>query len=295
MAWGARQWLKIIPEATWATFDSGATPVYIRLAESNAFTYDNAPQMHEIRDAAGGNRRIQEISSRTRTTARLRVPLYHDYASALLAWATTLTSNDLSSYTIDFSDPVRTRRLLGAKVKKLTIECAANTNEGMLMATLDLIAQKSDASNPTFSEPAFSVYPTSNPYTFQESSTGFKVGTTQTKYDQFKCEIDNMLAATFDETSTISNLTYCGRNTSFESNFQYLASTHQTSFEARSALDCEITFTKGGNSVKLEFHTKNLMVKHERILPLDDIARQSVGFNVFYDNSGSTDFGFTVT
>ena len=63
MGWGARQWLRLTKETTYGSYDSGGTTVWIRLTGDNAFTPYIAVGRNPIRDAAGGNRRVQVVSS----------------------------------------------------------------------------------------------------------------------------------------------------------------------------------------------------------------------------------------
>jgi len=295
MGWGANQWLRLTTESTYGTFDSGGTETYIRLHTDNAFNMIPVPGRKEINSADGGNRPVQNVSSTMRYAGSLTTLLYPTQAAALLGWVATLTAKQLSSMSVDFYDSVRVRRYLGAKAAKATISCGAEQDEGILTLQLDLVAQTKAGSDPTFTEPAFSVFPTETPYTFQQSTTGFTVGgATRTKYNRFSCTITNKLAATMDELGYISGLNYCGRNVDFSTSFQYTANTDQGNYESQSALDCSIVFTHTTNALTLDFNTKGRMTKRSRMLPLGDVAREEYDVRCLYDSGASGDFSFSV-
>lgn len=295
MAWGAQNWVKITPEATYGTFDAGGTPVYIRLHADNAFTMTPTPRFKDIRSADGDNRPVQVVSSVKVFSGSLMTPLYPTQAAALLDWATTITTNALPSYTVDHNDGVRVRRYLGVGVNSLGLTCAADTDEGVVYANLSLTAQTLAGSDPTFAKPSFSSFPTENPYVHKMSSTGFSVGgATRTKYNMFKFNVANKLAATVDELAYISGLTYCGRDVTFSTSFQYSASTDQGNYEGQTALDCAIAFVHGTNTLTLDFNTKGRMSKRSRSLPLGDVSREEYEIRCIYDSGASGDFAFSV-
>ncbi len=294
MAWGARQWLAIMPEATYGTYDSGGTLVYIRLASDSAFTMIPKPMTHDIRDAGGGNRKVQRVTSRYGYSGTLTTPLYPTQANSLLAWASTITSNDTGSYSINHYDGVRTRRYLGAKVNKGTISCSSTDAEGVLTLSLELTAQTT-AADPTFTEPAFSVFPTVLPYTIQQSSTQFSIAATaRTKYNRFSCSIANILKPQFDELAYISSLPYCGRDVSFSTSFQYTASTDTAAHEAQTALDTTIAFVHGTNTLTLDFQSVGRLTTRARSMPLGDVSREDYTLDALYESAGGTDFSFGI-
>lgn len=295
MGWGARQWLRLTKEATYGTYDSGGTTAWIRLDTDNAFTPQIMVGRNPIRDAGGGNRRVQVVSSTHTVTGKLSTLLYPAQASAILAWATTLTSNELSSYTADFYDSVRVRRFLGGKVDSLDLSCDATQGEGVLRAELGLTFQTYAGSDPSLSEPAYSSFPTTTPYVFKQSSTGFTVGgSVRTKYNKFSCSIKNRLSKPFDELAYVSGIYYCGRDIDFATSFQYSSSTDQGNYEGQTALTCSNVFTHPTNTLTLDFKTAGYMSTRSRSLPLGDVAREGYTIEAFYDSSNSTDFSFSV-
>lgn len=295
MGWGARQWLRLTKETTYGSYDSGGTTVWIRLTGDNAFTPYIAVGRNPIRDAAGGNRRVQVVSSTHAVAGAIKTLLYPAQASALLAWATTITSNDLSSYTADFYDSVRVRRFLGGKVESLKLSCSSGSGEGVLMADFGVAFQTYAGSDPTLTEPSYSSFPTTTPYTLKQSSTGFTVGgSTRTKYNRFDCTITNKLAKTYDELAYVSGLTYCGRDIDFSTSFQYTADTDQGNYESQTALTCSAVFTHPTNALTLDFKAAGYMSTRSRSLPLGDVAREDYTVEAFFDSSATADFAFAV-
>lgn len=295
MGTGYQQWCRIYPEATYGTFDSGATAILIRLHADNAFTMMPTPRFKDIRSADGQNRPVQVVSSVTTHSGNLMTPLYPTQAAALLGWAGTITSNALPSYTVDFYDSVRVRRWLGVGVDSLALAAAADSDEGIFYANLALTAQTLAGSDPTFTIPAFSSFPTELPYTLKQTSTGFSVGgSTRTKYNRVNFTIANKLAKTVDELAYISGLTYCGRDVTFGTSFQYVASTDQGNYEGQSALDCALVVTHGTNTLTLDFNTKGRMSRRSRQIPLGDISREEYEMRCLYDSGVTTDFSFSV-
>jgi len=291
MAWGARQWLAIMPESTYGTYNTGGTLIYIRLASDNAFSMNPTVLSEDIRDAGGGNRKVQRVATRKSHAGSLTTPLYPTQANALLAWGATISSNDLGSYSINHYDGVRTRRYLGVKVGKLGLACSPTSH---LILSLDLVAQTT-ASDPTFAEPAFSSFPTELPYTFQQSSGQFSVAASaRTRYNSFALSIVNMLKPQFEELDYISSLPYCGRDVSFTTSFQYSASTDTAAYEAQTSLDTTIAFVHGTNTLTLDFQSVGKLSSRARSMPLGDISREDYTLDAFYESAGGTDFGFTV-
>lgn len=178
MGVGANQFLVLYPETTWGVFPTSPTPIYPRLTDSNPFTLRPVPMRHDIRSMDGFNRRRQNISQRETCAGKLSTPLYPSQASALLGWATTLTSNNLGSMSIDHFDGVRVRRYLGAMVKDWTINMASATNEGIATLELGLLAQTRAEVDPATTAPAPTVYPPENPYNFFSSAGGVTLGAT---------------------------------------------------------------------------------------------------------------------
>lgn len=298
MGLGMQSWLRATPETTYGVYNSGGTPLWFRLVGDTAFDGMPEPQRKELMSCDGGNTPVQNISSRVKVGGKLRTPAYPTQMTALMGFATTLSSNDLSSWTFDHFDSQEAVRYLGGKAETLKLSCSAEQDEGIMMLDFGLTFQKPDSTAPTLTQPAFSVFPTELPYVHKESKSGFTVGgSVRTKYNSFSMELKNVLKGTFDEDTYISNLTYCGRTFDFHTNYQYNSTTDRTAFEAQTALVCSIVFTKASPSKVLTLDWKSSVrsTKRVRTTPLGDISRQEMSYRSFFDGTASTDFSFTET
>jgi len=296
MGWGANSWLRITNESTFGTYNSGGTATWLRLVGDTAFNGMPEPQRKELFSADGGNTPVQNISSRMKVGGKLRTPLYPTQASVILGAATTLTSNDLTSYTIDHYDSFEAVRYLGCKIQGLDLSCSSESDEGIIMLDIDWVMQK--FSSVTLAQPAFSVFPTENPYVHKESKGGLTIGgSTRTLYNMFKMSLKNKLAATFDEDTYISNLTYVGRTFDFSTNFQYTSATDRTNYEGQSGQVCSIVFTKASpaHTMTLDWKSSVRYTQRQRYTPLGDVARQELSFRSFFDATATTDFSFSTT
>jgi hypothetical protein len=295
VGWGSTVYARFTLESTYGTYNAAGTLFWARLAGDTAFSMMPTPGRKEINSADGGNRPVQNVSSRVMIGGKLRTPVYPTQCAAILGWGTSLTSNALPSYTVDWFDSFETRRYLGVGVNKLKLSCASTSDEGMAYFDLDLTAQA--VSTVTLAAPAFSVFPTELPYKHIESSTGFVLHNTRTQYNAFSMEVANILKGTFDELPTISNLVYCGRTIDIKSSFQYIDVNDRTDFEAQTAEAASILFTKASpaHTLSLDWKATGRITSRDQSLPLGDITRQGVGLRAFYDATATTDFSFTET
>lgn len=295
MGWGSNQWVRATLETTYGTYNAAGTLLWFRLTGDTAFSMMPTPQRKELNSADGGNRPVQNISSRVVIGGKLRTPVYPTQCAAILNWGTTLTANALPSYTLDWFDSFESRRYLGVIPSKLKLSCAGTVDEGAAYFDLDLMGQAVGAV--TLAQPAFSVFPTENPYLHKESSTGFILHNTRTMYNAFSMEVTNVLKGTFDELATISNLVYCGRTIDIKSSFQYVDVNDRTDFEAQTAEPASILFTKAApaHTLSLDWKATGRITSRDQTIPLGDVARQGIGFRAFYDATATTDFSFVET
>src|SRR5437763_602834 len=97
----AREYLRITPEVTWGTYNGAGTPIIVDLDQANAFTMRPAPQMWEIRSAAGFNRRRKTGSSKTTVAGALSLAVYPSQVATLIPWICATSANVLGAVTID--------------------------------------------------------------------------------------------------------------------------------------------------------------------------------------------------
>jgi hypothetical protein len=302
MGWGASQWVRFTKEQTFGVYDSGASSGDIwwaRLHGNSAFTMrpDVSKTRKIIRSADGGNRRRQVVNARTVYGGKLVTPFYPSQANWLLSWASTLTNNNLSSYTADFYDGVRTRRYLGNKVDQLAL--AGDDSSDYYTATLDLTGQTTADSDPTLAQPDDSVFPTENPWKFTETRGLITLGGTPiTLYKAFSLTIKNMLRGKFNEYPYISSLYYTGRDIDYRINPEYLVPDWRSYFEAQTALTIQAGFNRvsPSHALTLDFKTNSYLADlPPEDLPLDDASYTELGFESFYDQGVGSDFSFTAS
>lgn len=301
MGWGAQQWLRATKESTYGQYDSGALTQdihWLRLHGNNAYTMrsDVSKTRKIIRSADGGNRRRQVVKARTVYGGKLVTPLYPSQCGFLLSWASTLTSNDLPSYTLDFFDSVRARRTVGVKVDQLQL--AGDDSSDYYVASLSLTGQTQPA-DPTLAQPADTVFPTELPWEFVETAGLITIGGTPvTKYKNFQLTISNMLKGKFNELPYLSSLYYTGRDIDYRINPEYLVPDWRGYFESQAALSIAAAWNRSSpaHALALNFQTNSYLADlPPEDLPLDDAAYTELGFQSFYDQSVSTDFSYTAS
>jgi hypothetical protein len=296
-----RQWLKLHTEAVYGTVVTPeTTPIYIRLDKDNACTLLPNAMRHEFRTADAKNQPILNVSSRRSVAGSLNTLLYAEQADTILSWATTLTSDELPSMSLTQFDSQRVRQFSGVKVKRLTLAAASETEEGVVRATLDLIAQKWTAVDPTFTEPAITVFP-KLPYKFIQSKGGLIVataGTTpRTKYKSFNFTVDNDLDSSFDEDQYISDCNYQGRVMDLAVPLRYVSTTDRTNYESQAAHAASIVFTQASPAhvLTLDWKGNTYISALDRDIPLGRNAYETLHLRPMVDSTVGSMFSYTAT
>ena len=300
MGWGAQQWLRATLESTYGVYNSGASSGniwWIRLHTDNAFTMRSSLFRKTLRTADGGNRRGQVISTRTGYKGRLVTPFYPSQANFFLGWASTLSSNNLPSYTLDFWDGVRARRYLGCMVGGLDLK--GDNEADYYTASCPLTGQTTGSPDPTLTQPAESVFPTELPYCFVETAGLITLASSAiTKYKNFNVGIKNILMPKFNEQPYITSLYYCGRDINFDMDAEYLVSTWRSDFEAQTPLTLQAEWSRSSpsHSCTLNFETNSYLADlPPEDLPLGDASYTHLGFECNYDGNNTTDFAFSAS
>lgn len=292
---GYQAYAILTPETTYGAYNALGTPVYTRLVGDTACMMQVDPMRKVLRDAGGGNRRTQNISSRSGVSGKLHTAAYPTQAQALLDWALNISGGDLPSYTVDLWDTVEAQRFLGVKVKQLSGACAMDSDEGIVYLDFDLVGQKLDTT-PTLTAPAYSSYPSENPFVHTESATGVTLGSTRASYRSLGFKVMNDLDVDFEELPYASTIAYCGRTIDLAFDFKYLATTDRAAYENQTAQAAKFVFTKASPSkvLTLDFKGQGRISKRNRALPLGGLARQQVDFEGFYDGTAGTDLVYSV-
>jgi hypothetical protein len=298
-------WLALYPEATYGVWNGAATPLWIPLTEGNSFRMDPVPQRAVFRSADARNRPSFEVSSRKILAGSLTTKLYSDgtspntFADTLLTWATTITSDDIPSFSAQFYDSRRARRLLGIKIRRCTGTEAAETEEGVVRLTFDLVGQKPDTVDPTFTEPARTVFP-KNPYKHIETKGGLILATAgstpRTKYKSLTWAIENDVVAEFDEDQYVSDVTYNGRRITASLQVRFVAKTDRDNFESQAVHAFTVLYTKAApaHTLSLDFKDLVYIAGLDKDLPLNTNAYETISLEGFVGSTGA-DFSFATT
>lgn len=298
MGWGAQQWLRVTRELTYGVRNaapSSSDVIWVRLAQANPFTMRRVPQRQVIRSADASNRRRQVVAARTVLAGQLSTLLYPSQDTFWMRAASTLTSNDLASYTLDYYDGVRTLGYLGAKVQTFGITSAAE--QDYVPVSVSWIAQQVDPTMTVLGQPADGDFPLEVPYEHYETAGQCSVGgSTLTRYSSATVTFSNVLVGTWDEEQHITDLYYCGRDVDLTFRAQYLSDTFRSAFEAQSPLAATVKWSRGGgaNSITVNCQSRNYIGSITDEIPLDGPSYQAVSFQTFYDPSSGSDVTVTV-
>ena len=294
MAWAGQTWLECLQETTYGTFNAAGATFYPRLYQGNSFTPRRVVQRQVIRSADAGNRRIQVVANRQVFSGTLKTLFYPTQASYVMNMATQLTANVLNSYSFLYWDSVQAWKLLGGRVGALRI--SSNAQQDYVTLEIDLIFQSRDDTYTTFPQPAQSVYPTENPYTHVQTKTNITLATTAvTKYKQIDINLTNVLQPTWDESTTISDCLYCGRNFDFTLIPQYITATYRQDYEQQTPLAWVIGWANPvPHSVTFNGESSGYIDSVADDLPLDGPGYATIANQIFFDKTASTDFTVTV-
>ncbi len=308
MGWAGQTWLELVQEGTGGTnygvfnsSPSGGQIIYPSLYGGNAFTVRAVPQRQVIRTADAGNRRREVVAARKVYQGVLNTLLRPDEAAYWITAATVLTNDAggrpfLPSYSALFWDSVQAWKLLGGMIQSLTITSSAM--QDYVSMTVNWIFQTRDATFTTFAQPAESVYSTLVPYEHVESASVFKLaGSAITKYKTLTVTFNNTLAGTFNELAYISSCYYCGRDLDFTFGPEYLATAYRGDFEAQTPLTFLVEWTRASpaHTLLITCEASSYVSSVDDDLPLDGPGYQTIGVQVFYDHTATTDFGTTVS
>jgi hypothetical protein len=231
----------------------------------------------------------------------LNLELYPEQASLLLAFATTLTSSELGSFTADHaivmddgSNTTVYARYLGLKVA--SGQLSASASEPEIKVSLDLIGKTTATITGTdFSEPAASDYPVGNPYLFTDTaSPGFlTLGTSRSEFSNWSLSFTNHLDAARFEAPYVSRIKWCGRDSTLNTGLLYQAVTDRTDFEDTTATSCSLKIDNGTNSVTFDLKSGNYRTDVADDLKLGNVFYQNVAFVNSWNASAGVDFTVT--
>ena len=247
-----------------------------------------------IRSADGGNRRRQVVAARKVIAGQMSTAWYPTQSQFVMDAALTLTANDLHSYTLDFFDTVQVYRHVGAKVSTLNVTSTAMQDYCAMQ--IGFVAQKRDSPDPTFPQPADTVFPAEVPYEHVESKGHLTIdGTMQVKYSSLSLSIRNVLGPTWDEDQYITNLYYCGRDVDFQYRIQYVSRALRDAFFSQAPKTISAAWSRvSGLTSTIDLKTNGRIANLSDDIPLDNATYQSMTLESFFDPTASTDCTFNV-
>lgn len=302
-----RQFLKIYNETSYGVFANPGSPVLntdyvvVRLVDNNAFTMREKPKQSALRTADGLNRRFYHIADKSDVQGSLQTVWFPEQTSFFFNWASTISSYDLGSVTIDhaiadMSGTINYTRYLGVKVNKLGVSASADSTPFKL--NFDLIAQEPVAITISdFAEPAQSLYPATRPYVFTDmASPGYlSLGSSRSEFAGVDLTFDNLIDAPFFEPKFITAANFCGRNISYSNKLKFKSITDRTNFVASTASTNSMRVDNGTHHTILTFNAQNFYDAVDDDLALDKCYYQTISWQNYYDSYNTADFAFSYT
>lgn len=286
--------MTVVQESSYGVFNSGGSKWYPRLHGGNAFSARIVPARTVLRSADAGNRRIGVVANRNVIVGTLKTLLYPTQASYIMTAATSLTSNQLGSYSFEYYDSARVQRYLGGMCSGMRISSSAQADA--VSVETDWIFQSYDATFTVFAQPAQSNYPTEVPYQHVNSAGNVTLAASAiTKYKQIDINLKNMLVGTWDESANITACYYCGRDLDFSAVPQYTAATYRTDYEGQTPLTWVVGWANAvPHSVTFTCEASGYIDSIADDLPLDGPGYQTLANQIFFDKTATTDFTVAV-
>lgn len=298
--WGGLAYTRLTLESTYATYavanHNTANEMFIRRVQSNPQTIKPRPAFQFIRAADGLNRNVQVVGGFIGYAGTLTTLFYPSQAAKVLAWALNLTANDLSSFTLDDYDSIRSGlAYLGCKVGQVRISHAAEQQAAVL--ALDLIAMTKGASHANFVAPAGTAFPAEVPYTHFNSAGLVTIGAVRARYKSLDLTIQNVLIAPRDELTTISCLFFGGRNITLKLAIEYMSAADRATLETTPAPGQAVSvgWNNGVNTCTLDFKASNIITDLDDDLPLDNAAYQTLTVTSIFDRTYGGDVQLSTT
>jgi hypothetical protein len=306
-AWGADRWVRLTKEQTWGTFhgtgstpDGGATVMWVRILDNNAFVLGGDPKRWMVRSADGGNLRVQGGAGRVGVTGNLRTPLYPTQAANLVDWGATPTGSGsaraLPSWTADHFDGIEVLRTLGVRVSRMRIRSQDSDNDQIAMVEMDLVG-KNQATGITLAEPASSVFPAVRPYLHQDIAGQVSIGgSVITALTELEITFANMLFVRFFEGTTVNRISYVGRDVDATIGYADPVSADRTRFEGQTAVASELgwAIASPASSALFDLQGNTYVLSRAVSRGLSEDQTTRFGIGAFKDASTGADCVATV-
>lgn len=316
-----KRFLRITEEATFGTYASGGTAIYIRLDQPKAFQVMTKPEFWTIMSGSGFAVPALFGSQTSPLGATLSCPLDYAQAAQLLNWGATRINTgqtspwttgeipgDLASCTIDYgwtytdTGNLRTKRFLGCKVAQWSVACSRDQPVARLNLTIIGSTPQGNSydssTDPTLTVPADSVFPTS-PVLFQHLKGNLTINNVaRSNFQSLTIASQNTIRPYFDESRFANLIRMNGRSTTLSGSFR-LKSTpdDRTAYESATPLASAntIEWNNGSHTITVNLNAQNYFNQIDENFPLDEEIYYDFAIQNLLDTVATTDFTIAVT
>ncbi len=314
-----QRFLRLTQEATFGTYNSLGTAIYVRLSAPNSFLPMTDPEWWEVMDGSGLGAPALMGSATSALTSTLTTEVTYTQAQFLLGWGlqrvnsaqtspwtTAELPNDLASCTADFAwsqfdtTTLKTKRFLGVKVASVNLTCSRDNPK--LMATFQLVASTpqgnsfDSSSDPTLTAPALTAYP-SDVVLFQHMKGNVTVGgASRSNFETWTFQAAGKLNAYFDESRFANSIRLGGRRITASTRMRLKSTvSDRNTYENATVQAAQLEWSNGTHSITLNMNSQNYIRPYKEDLPLDREVYYGMGLSSLLDATAGNDLAVTFT
>jgi hypothetical protein len=302
------RFVAIYPEVTPGVFPTGATPIWIRLPQDDAFSLYEQVGVHKIRASEAKNLPVQQVNGKRMLEGSLNTLAYPSQVEALLGLATAdLATCTLPSFSIREYDGVERAEYNGCYFQNLVGTCSADTDEGVMSLSMAIRAMKIGTApdGTAFPAPALSALPSELPYNFRETKGNLILGvpaanTVLTKYRSVSWTIENILESYYDEDEYPSDIVWQGRDVTSEIQARYKDKVEYTAYLQQAKRQFKIKWVRDNgvpadDTLEIDLKGASRIGDWKRSVPIMGPGYATIRVDGMYDSAAGTDFSFVVT
>lgn len=304
-----REILRITPEATYGTFNSGGTHTIIDLPADDAFTMRVAPNFWEIASAASDNLITTTGTATANIDGELQIygrPSQSALLASMVAGVTGSACPTLPSFTIDHAIFIEDGSCTPKYRRYLGVMCdggfdLTNDAQGVLMLwKLKLMgATPATITGSDFATPTYSAYDYAEaPFTFQNahSTIVYKGSDISDNVESLSYAAGNILMPFRGAGQYRSKVKYCGRRPTITMGTLYYTQQQRIDYEANTAVSLAITFTDPlVDTLVLTFGNTNYLRTVTDKTKIADFHRQTIMLRNTMDPATGTDMSIVYT
>lgn len=297
-----REFLRVTPEATPATFDAGGTHVLIDLDQANAYTLRPKPVVVDIRTAGGNNLRAFRVGRKETLNGNLNWLLHGSQAALFVDWCCATPAGTIKSYTVDhclmMEDPLSTlvySRTLGVYVAQAGL--TASEQNQVVRANLQLVGTNvATITGTDFPTPVPADFATDPVLTFEDATAGLSLGgAPRLDIETFDLTIKNMIDVKFFLGKYPLKLKYCGRDVDWTSRLQFASMIPRDALTDQTPIAASIVFDNGTNSLSFNMNGKNYFTDVKDQIDHGKVFLQELNMQAFVDPAVGTELVATAT